>query len=913
MIAKVFVSGYPPYVQMEARQSPYVQIEARQSPTTTRTPSTILAFQQLKFAAAAMAPRRSKRRCVSNKRSPNSVVVVDLTNDEDERNEELDNVRKRLKTASPENLNVAVKPPVKQETPPPVFVHHCDVEEVGNPNQAVAVKPPVKQETPPPVVVHHCDVEEVGNPNQAVAVKSQVKQETPPPVVVDHCDVEEVGNPNQAVAVTPEADGDVAVVGVANEVRLPHARHDCTTHKFINDLSRIFKTPTLMTEADAQGIECNPKFCDLCYCYVCDKPVKFCRRWNTSDGFAHCLASSNGIEAATWKKSREVMKHFQPGSVDPERTAEELERMKKFEKIYHLQLPGESPYAPETPLAKYSCGLTKCHYCGWFSRLSSDIRDLRSAYCHCCGRIAKKEHTHPATKEYEKLPGDVLLGIKTIPFTLYTRYPQEMKTFQKYWKQYEDSTDGWTYKVADMEQDLFDHRFGSTPSIDAVCESIPISSAQPEDVTNGESVIELDFVELKDRNHVTIFEYLRKFASRDNARDGAPIFFNIRAEWKKPDDVHDNGKGVSYGCTNIAVVCSHPDLIVVESFQRFYVEVFFRHSRFGAKTKDSRYSLAKFLGAWYGIFPFPLASLSCGIAVKDEVANLVSNKAKLAVAPFYISPADEETKRNEIADVKKQCLKEYNAAATGIRKNLALTSSATGNKEYVGGYTESQSDLQGVLKNYFREMLMEDIVRASRSNKLISYSWIGRACKVTSFHRSMRCSSDSHATVVPRSMEAEFDYLGRRQSFDDQYSDSLEPYLSLEDISIATEHLGSEAADLCQNMTSLNALVQHMESLGHRRCDDVRGLKVELLDFQKQAVCWMLEREQTLGGLESLLWAKLPNIEEVGKTLYYNPILDCISDQKPKLIRGGSLCSQMGLGKVRIRPQSYTVLMTSSS
>ena len=73
------------------------------------------------------------------------------------------------------------------------------------------------------------------------------------------------------------------------------------------------------------------------------------------------------------------------------------------------------------------------------------------------------------------------------------------------------------------------------------------------------------------------------------------------------------------------------------------------------------------------------------------------------------------------------------------------------------------------------------------------------------------------------------------------------------------------------------------------------------MGFQKQAVGWAIQRENLPGGIQSLLWTKLPVTN--GRTpddLWFNPILDCVSKTPPTCVRGGFICHEMGLGKTVI-------------
>ena len=68
------------------------------------------------------------------------------------------------------------------------------------------------------------------------------------------------------------------------------------------------------------------------------------------------------------------------------------------------------------------------------------------------------------------------------------------------------------------------------------------------------------------------------------------------------------------------------------------------------------------------------------------------------------------------------------------------------------------------------------------------------------------------------------------------------------------------------------SFMEHIENLGHESFPFVDGLNIELLDFQKQALQWCLERERVKGGIQSFFWSKLPQQDGVPE-LYYNPIL----------------------------------------
>ena len=96
-------------------------------------------------------------------------------------------------------------------------------------------------------------------------------------------------------------------------------------------------------------------------------------------------------------------------------------------------------------------------------------------------------------------------------------------------------------------------------------------------------------------------------------------------------------------------------------------------------------------------------------------------------------------------------------------------------------------------------------------------------------------------------------------------------------------------------------MLRSSQNLGHKKYPHVEGLTVTLHEYQKQAVGFMLEREN--GDNRMQVWAKLPPCPGEGgtkDTLYFSPILGSFSTKPERIGRGGFLCEEMGLGKTVI-------------
>ena len=79
------------------------------------------------------------------------------------------------------------------------------------------------------------------------------------------------------------ADDECVLVRVENDQSIgsmPHSRCDCTNHPFLKKVD----DPS------------HKKFCDNCYCFVCDVPAKDCKEWEIAGiSESYCIGSKEHI------------------------------------------------------------------------------------------------------------------------------------------------------------------------------------------------------------------------------------------------------------------------------------------------------------------------------------------------------------------------------------------------------------------------------------------------------------------------------------------------------------------------------------------------------------------------------------------------------------------------------------------
>lgn len=79
--------------------------------------------------------------------------------------------------------------------------------------------------------------------------------------------------------------------------------------------------------------------------------------------------------------------------------------------------------------------------------------------------------------------------------------------------------------------------------------------------------------------------------------------------------------------------------------------------------------------------------------------------------------------------------------------------------------------------------------------------------------------------------------------------------------------------------------------------NNIYGLTVNLHNYQKQAVHYMVNEERHPEGSWRHLWVKMPSKNRMPHDMYYSPYFDRFWFGEPMVQHGGFLCEEMGLGK----------------
>jgi hypothetical protein len=280
--------------------------------------------------------------------------------------------------------------------------------------------------------------------------------------------------------------------------------------------------------------------------------------------------------------------------------------------------------------------------------------------------------------------------------------------------------------------------------------------------------------------------------------------------------------------------------------------------------------MTRFLGAWFGAFPFALSDVNGRLRAKDTpMDNRRSTIKKFPIPPFIKTFQECSVEENSMILTRSQLIHTLNSSTKDREASLALD--AGKESSVLGGVCSNETDFTGSLKRYLREILA-DVVHEKNMVDQSQTLWAEESLGVTSRHRRMR------------TYEIETDGVLDESAGSPKHGIEYDSCLSPRDYALAQRSLMGNASQVFLSTQSLSLLMDHMENLGHASAPYVEGLTVELLPFQSQTVQWASEREQTPGGVQAFLSTKLPTtstIPDMVLDLYYNFVSGKISRDNP--------------------------------
>lgn len=865
-------------------------------------------------------------RTMTKRISPDSVVVIDLLSDDDddelpteERQKELNGLRKRFKS---NNAKVKAEPTSRtKDDDEAMDVEAPDSETVTIKKRRAKRRRPRRRRRRS--LLAKIKRERLGGGSDGGGEEQDEEEQE------DHDDDESTtkGDEECRVVAPPakemntastleKADGDIELVGTANETKLPHMRQHCTEFPF------------------QAGQTANDECCDLCYCYVCDEPANNCSSWNGN----HCHATDT---AAYWKRKRQERALLDnrldaAAQANPNRIQAANESAARARLLaaaaasaaraidddndddndaiasnngvtattngtarlgFNKQQvkTGPGPFGPNDTVASSDDNLTQCRKCGWFNRFfHRNFRHYANLHpvgfldwCHHCGVVASPEDFEKVQSEpYKRQEGDVYLGEKVINFGIFAHDPRQHKQYKKNWKQ-----SGLSYDEKEMQHDLFRHRFGERPSIKMILASVPVHeqvkpsrtsfhlqntcfypqsgaslAVQNENALyqrrccpggdkyaywrsthhhhNAPLVDETEGITLENEMDLVLLSELHQFDAQGLCNDPKAnkvlLGYDIRAKWNK-----QSKSGA------------------------FTLKIFLRPNKISASANHA--SFAKLFGAWFGALNFALADLSG----KMKATSCTTDLEHIIVVTSKLSASKLQKSIEEMQEKADKAVEDHNEAVAPFREQLTLESnSSTNNNGVLGGTCSSDLGFTNILKRFFSEILVDDIVKGKVAGK----RWIDIPNNYASSHRRTNRGGNS---------------LQDTDCFDNDCVFELN-YLRKEDVPLAMVNTRGHCKEIWMGTKSLKGIVDHCENLGHTPIPFFEGLNVELLQFQKESVQWALQREQMDGGVQSMLWPKLPQVAERDTDLYFNPVLEAVRSDKPRLCRGGIIAEEMG-------------------
>ncbi|GMH68636.1 hypothetical protein TrLO_g5881 [Triparma laevis f. longispina] len=531
-------------------------------------------------------------------------------------------------------------------------------------------------------------------------------------------------------------------------------------------------------------------------------------------------------------------------------------------------------------------------------------------WCHACARVMKKTDLgkmkcHPLTDEEKSGQAftdkmSYCIGTKEVEFTLDCHDPRSCG-FGKSTALWNCPNSTFKYNERASRQEVFDHRIGTRPSAQALLLLIgpcpaPKTATRltaPHVSRHSPAPVDTDTFEDLDRirfEDPSVAMLLSKLADTDE------FFERVPKQGGGYDKV--DMRGILYQSTATFNPTTGKGKINFKLYIRNQLLDDMSHG-FNFKTQ---HIVTEIIGLWFGALPFRLSEIyprKLDIISEKYKDNTNHQLVERAIRCFdkrqpltrfgNVSPLTSEMKKGflkELLPYEKKIVSAHNKRVTEIKEGDDSLYSFTGSSKFRGGICSDDISLKGHYRSLCTELITEesDLLSDNYGDNQLPYQ-----SKTWHFNQRLKHQDSLYTSHTSKS----------------EYMKAL-AYVHREDIPMVYANAIVDIKKSYAEKKSLNGVLNSLESLGHRNAPDITsGFNVNLHNYQKQAVGFMLDRETTDN--RKLLWTKLPGpfdendwTQRHSAGLWFSPVLGMFSTSPPSLGRGGFMCEEMGMGKTVI-------------
>jgi SNF2 family DNA or RNA helicase len=556
-------------------------------------------------------------------------------------------------------------------------------------------------------------------------------------------------------------------------------------------------------------------------------------------------------------------------------------------------------------------------------------------WCHACARVCRKADLGKSKVEPPKssdLSGSTAscLGVREFKFKFRAHDPR-VSNYAKANSYWTNSDLKFEYDEKAHVMETFQHRLGDSPTATAINALITTRKTPPTAALMSKESYsynykeepsplynELDGIEFENVTDVQLFSALKNMDGHVSSHT------DPRTKLKLTQDL----RPLVYQTKTTFDASKSEGVIEVRLFAR---STLFQEISDTASVKliKSGSSITTIVGMWYNIFPFRFSELfphkiarlnRKKIDAPKDIYSSAQDDYSRAVAGYPEVPSYERHDRvkakkrlvdgfKEIKGLEKEAVKRHNQAVDAWKKKTYASLEKDIDEDDAKDENSDAEENEAAVEGDAMEDDTEDrIVFTGSTNSR------GGICSTDLSLRGHYLSLCKELVIESGSSDG----LGRDNKFKPSWYNCKKGFSSLmtlgdrlyvdpavyihrDDLPLVFVNANKKIGKIRESMKSLSGLLNSFENLGHKPAPEIDGLNITLHDYQKQAVGWMLDREN--GNNSHQIWSKVPIIKgsQVGEDIWFCPFLGRFAKKSsPTMGRGGFLCEEMGLGKTVI-------------